>query len=198
LLAAAALMVDYLLNVAVGILAGVGALTSPIPVLHPYTFWLCLSVLLVITVMNLRGTSRAALHGQSPTYLFVASLGFILVWGTYKMMAAHGQPEPVVAPPHIPKASEAVTLWLLLRAFASGCTAVTGVEAVSNGVNAFAEPKVRYAHGKLAAIVIILARPAAAWDRLWIAYVARGYGVLAMDRHRRVIRAFTATVAPET
>jgi amino acid transporter len=177
LLAAAALMVDYLLNVAVGISAGVGALTSAIPVLHPYTLWLCLGVLLVITVMNLRGTRESGLTWAAPTYLFVASLGFILIWGTYKLMASHGQPEPVVAPPHIPQASEAVTLWLLLRAFASGCTAMTGVEAVSNGVSAFAEPKVRQAHGTLATIVVILGLLL-----LGIAHVARGYGVMAMDQ----------------
>ena len=177
LLAAAALMVDYLLNVAVGISAGVGALTSAIPMLHPYTLWLCLGILFVIAVMNLRGTRESGLAWAVPTYLFVASLGVILAWGTYKVMTSHGQPEPAVPPPHIPQASDAVTLWLLLRAFASGCTAMTGVEAVSNGVNAFAEPKVRYAHGTLAAIVIILGLLL-----LGIAYVARGYGVMAMDQ----------------
>ncbi|MFL5281708.1 MAG: APC family permease [Rhodopila sp.] len=177
LLAAAALMVDYLLNVAVGISAGVGALTSAIPVLHPYTFWLCLGILLAITVMNLRGTRESGLAWAAPTYLFVATLGFVLAWGAYKLMASHGQPEPVVAPPHVPQASEAVTLWLLLRAFASGCTAMTGVEAVSNGVNAFAEPKVRHAHGTLAAIVAVLGLLL-----LGIAHVARGYGVIAMDQ----------------
>jgi amino acid transporter len=131
LLAAAALMVDYLLNVAVGISAGVGALTSAMPVLHPYTLWLCLGVLLVITVTNLRGTRESGLAWAVPTYLFVASLTLILVWGTYKLMMSDGQPEVVVAPPHIPQARETITLWLLLRAFASGCTAMTGVEAVS-------------------------------------------------------------------
>jgi amino acid transporter len=177
LLAAAALMVDYLLNVAVGISAGVGALTSAIPVLHPYTLWVCLGILVVITVTNLRGTRESGLAWAVPTYVFVASLGLILVWGTYKLMASHGQPEPVVAPPHILGTTETITLWLLLRAFASGCTAMTGVEAVSNGVNAFAEPKVRHAHGTLAAIVVILGLLL-----LGIAHVVRGYGVMAMDQ----------------
>jgi amino acid transporter len=177
LLAAAALMVDYLLNVAVGISAGVGALTSAVPMLHPYTLWLCLGILLVITGMNLRGTRESGLAWAVPAYLFVACLGLILIWGIYKLMASHGRPEPVVAPPHVPQASEAVTLWLLLRAFASGCTAMTGVEAVSNGVNAFTEPKVRHAHGTLAAIVVILGLLL-----LGIAHVARGYGVMAMDQ----------------
>src|ERR1700712_5023124 len=81
LLAAAAPMGDYLLNVAVGIAAGVGALTSAIPILHPYTLWLCLGILAAITVMNLRGTRESGLVWAVPTYLFVGSLGFVLVWG---------------------------------------------------------------------------------------------------------------------
>jgi amino acid transporter len=78
LLAAAALMLDYLLNVAVGISAGVGALTSAIPALHPYTLPLCLGILAVITVANLRGTKESGLAWAVPTYTFVASLGFVL------------------------------------------------------------------------------------------------------------------------
>ena len=84
LLAAAALMVDYMLNVAVGISAGIGALTSAIPALHPYTLWLCLGMLAVITVMNLRGMRESGLAWAVPTYIFVVSLGFILAWGMYK------------------------------------------------------------------------------------------------------------------
>jgi amino acid transporter len=127
--------------------------------------------------MNLRGTRESGLAWSVPTYLFVASLGLIQVWGTYKLMASGGRPEPVVAPPEVPQAAQAVTLWLLLRAFASGCTAMTGVEAVSNGVNTFAEPRVRHAHGPLAAIVVILGLLL-----LGIAHVAQAYGVMAMDQ----------------
>jgi Amino acid permease len=114
-----------------------------------------------------------------PTYLFVASLGSILAWGAYKAVLAGGHPHPVLRPPRIPRPTEAVTLWLLLRAFASGCTAMTGVEAVSNGVNAFDEPKVRHAHGTLAAIVIILGLLL-----LGIAHVAGFYGVMAIDQSK--------------
>jgi amino acid transporter len=177
LLAASALMVDYLLNVAVGISAGVGALTSAIPALHPYTLWLCLGILAVITVANLRGTRESGLAWAVPTYTFVASLGFVLAWGAWKAMVTGGQPEPVVPPPEVPQATEAVTLWLLLRAFASGCTAMTGVEAVSNGVSAFREPKVRHAHGTLAAICAVLGVLL-----VGIAHVAQAYGVMAMDQ----------------
>lgn len=179
LLAAAALMVDYMLNVAVGIAAGVGALTSAAPMLHPYTLWLCLGILAAITVMNLRGTRDSGVAWSVPTYLFVASLGAILVWGTVKALASGGHPHAVVAPPAPPQAAEAVTLWILLRAFASGCTAMTGVEAVSNGVGAFREPTVRHAHGTLAAIVVILGLLL-----LGIAHVAEAYGIMAMDQMR--------------
>jgi amino acid transporter len=177
LLAAAALMVDYLLNVAVGISAGVGALTSAVPALQSYTLWLCLCILAAITVMNLRGTRESGIAWGVPTYLFVVSLGFVLAWGTYKIVISGGQPQPVIHPPEVPQPAGVLTLWLLMRAFASGCTAMTGVEAVSNGVNAFREPKVRQAHGTLAAIVVILALLL-----LGIAYVAHAYGVMAMDQ----------------
>jgi amino acid transporter len=177
LLAASALMVDYLLNVAVGISAGIGALTSAMPMLHPYTLWLCLGVLACITVTNLRGTKESGLAWALPTYLFVVSLGFVLAWGTYKWLAAGGHPHAVVEPPEMAKDVAPLTLWTMLRAFASGCTAMTGVEAVSNGVNAFKEPKVRYAHGTLAAIVLMLGVLL-----LGIAHVAQGHGVMAMDQ----------------
>jgi amino acid transporter len=177
LLAATALMIDYVLNVAVGISAGVGALTSAVPVLHPYTLELCLAILLLITLLNLRGTLEAGLVFSFPTYLFVLSFAGLLLFGLAQAVASGGRPAPIVPPPAAPAASEALTLWLLLRAFASGCTAMTGVEAVSNGVGAFRAPTVRYAHRTLAAIVLILAALLAG-----IAYLAHAYGIAAMDQ----------------
>jgi amino acid transporter len=177
LLAAAALMVDYLLNVAVGISAGVGALTSALPALHPATLWLCLGILAVLTLMNLRGTRETGLAWAVPTYVFVASFLLILGWGAWK--AASGHPAPVIRPPAPPPAVEALGPWLLLRAFAAGCTAMTGVEAVSNGVSAFRAPRVRHAHGTLAAIVLTLGVLL-----LGIAHLARVYGIMAMDETR--------------
>ncbi len=177
LVAAAALMVDYMLNVAVGISAGVGALTSAVATLHPYTLWLCLGILLAITLVNLRGTKESGLALALPTYLFIASLFFILGYGAWAVWASDGHPRPVVAPAGKAEAAGAVTVWLVLRAFAAGCTAMTGVEAVSNGVSAFKEPTVKYAHRTLAAICAVLGLLL-----LGIAYLARAYGVVAMDQ----------------
>src|SRR5260370_5836161 len=149
LLAASALMIDYVLNVAVGISAGVGALTSAIPQLHPYTLELCLAVLALITVVNLRGTLEAGVIFSVPTYLFVASLGGVLLFGGVKVVVAGGSPVPVIPPPPLPAATETVTLWLLLPAFASGCTAMNGVEAVRYGGGAFPGPPVQDAPTQL-------------------------------------------------
>ncbi len=175
LLAAAALMVDYMLNVAVGISAGIGALASAIPAIHAYTLPLCLAVLAVVTLVNLRGTRESGLVFAGPTYVFIASLAVVLVTGASMAFTANGHPAAVIAPPALATA-EPVSLWLLLRAFAAGCTAMTGVEAVSNGVGAFREPRVRHAHRTLAAIVVVLGLLL-----LGIAYVARAYGISAMD-----------------
>jgi amino acid transporter len=177
LLAAAALMIDYVLNVSVGISAGVGALVSAVPELHPYILWLCLGILLLITVMNLRGTQESGRVLAVPTYVFIASFAIVLGLGTYKALAAGGTPQPVVPPPALPQAMEAVSVWLLLRAFASGCTAMTGVEAVSNGMGAFRDPPVRYGHRTLTAIVVILGLLLIA-----IAHLSTVYGVAAMDQ----------------
>jgi amino acid transporter len=91
LIAAAALMIDYVLTVAIGISAGVGALTSAVPSLHPYTLTLCLVILVVVTVMNLRGTADAGRAWALPTYLFAVSFVVILAIGTYETLATSGQ-----------------------------------------------------------------------------------------------------------
>ncbi len=177
LLAAAALMIDYVLNVAVGISAGVGALTSSVPALQPYTLWLCLGVLLAVALANLRGTREAGLLFALPTYLFILSFLAIIAVAITRLAFDHGPPHVVIAPPPLGRATQAVGWWLLLRAFAAGCTAMTGVEAVSNGVNAFKEPVVRQAHATLTVICVVLGLLLAG-----VAYVARGYGLGAMDQ----------------
>src|SRR5215469_13866578 len=142
LLAAAALMVDYLLNVAVGISAGVGAVISAIPGLQPYTLSLCLLILLALTIVNLRGMREAGLIFMLPTVLFVGTLMIMIGIGLWSAYASGGHPQPVAAPLRERGVVQVAGVWLLLRAFASGCTAMTGVEAVSNGVPAFRQPVV--------------------------------------------------------
>jgi len=177
LLASAAIMVDYVLNVAVGISAGVAALISAVPALHPYTLPLCLGILALLTFINLRGTMDAGRLFAPPTYLFITCFMIVIILGVYAAVTSGGHPQPVVPPPPLPKAVEAVSLWLLLRAFASGCTAMTGVEAVSNGVDAFREPHVTNARATLAVIVVTLGILLGG-----IAYLAMSYGIMAMDQ----------------
>ena len=99
LLAAAALMIDYILTVAVGISAGVGALVSAVPKILPHTLSFCLIILILITFINLRGMRQAGIIFMVPTYLFVGSLLAAIGWGVFKSVMAGGHPVPVVAPP---------------------------------------------------------------------------------------------------
>ena len=156
LLAAAALMVDYILTAAVGISAGVGAIVSAFPSLEPHTLSLCIGILVVVTLINLRGLRQAGALFMAPTYLFVASLALMIGIGLWKAAASGGHPAAVIAPPALPRATEIAGVWLLLKAFASGCTAMTGVEAVSNGVSAFRKPVSKNAKLTLTIIIVIL------------------------------------------
>ena len=177
LLAAAALMIDYVLTAAVGISAGIGALVSAAPSLQSKTLMLCLIALVLLTVANLRGQREAGGIFMFPTYLFLICMFAMIAIGVAKVfMAANGHPLPVIAPPAAPKALEAVGAWLLLKAFASGCTAMTGVEAVSNGVKAFREPTVKTAQRTLAIIIAALIIMLGG-----IAYLAQQYQVSATD-----------------
>lgn len=178
LVAAGALCLDYTLNVAVAISAGVGAIVSAAPVLLPYTLLICLTILVALTVTNLRGVRESGLLFMLPTYLFLLCLGGTIVVGIVKVLASHGHPTPVVPLPSPVSKPTVVTglagAWLLLRAFASGCTAMTGVEAVSNGVPMFREPTVRNARRALGIIIGALVFLLAG-----IAYLSRTYGIVA-------------------
>jgi amino acid transporter len=174
LFAGAALMIDYILNVAVGISAGVGAMVSAIPALQPQTLRLCLAILLVLTLVNLRGIREVGLAFMLPTYVFVGSLGAVIVVGLFKTWSGGGHPVPVAPILRPGPAVAAVSAWLLVRAFSSGCTAMTGVEAVSNGVQAFRDPKVKNAHATLTVIIATLIFLLAG-----IAYLCRAYDIAA-------------------
>lgn len=174
LLAAAALMIDYVLTAAVGISAGVGALVSIAPSLQPHTLGLCLGILAVITLVNLRGVKESGTVFLAPTYLFLGSMVLVLGVGVVKALLAGGRPEAVVAPPVGHAVQATMGLWLLLQVFASGCTAMTGVEAVSNGVKAFREPVVPNAQKTLTVIIALLILLL-----VGIAYLIGAYGIQA-------------------
>ncbi len=176
LLAAAALLADYILTAAVGISAGVGALISAVPRLLPHTVSLCVGILIVITILNLRGVREAGTIFAVPTYLFVGTLLITIIAGVVRVLMSGGHPAPVVALPPPPPMTQAVTYWLLLKVFASGCTALTGVEAVSNGVKAFKEPTVKNAQRTLTVIIFLLAVLLAG-----ISYLVKVYGIAATD-----------------
>src|SRR3984885_6833403 len=132
LLAAAALMIDYILNSAVGISAGVGALVSAFPRLEPHTLALCLAILLILTLINVRGVKDTGSAFPIPHYLFVGTLLIVIIVGAVRALAAGGHPIPVVEPPHLPVSASMLSLWVLAKVFAGGCTAMSGVELVSN------------------------------------------------------------------
>ena len=176
LLAAAALMIDYVLTVAVGISAGVGALVSAVPGLQSHTLVICLGILVLITLINLRGMRDTGLVFMAPTYLFVGTLLAAILIGLFKTLVSGGHPVAVEPPPHITQAAAVPGAWLILQAFASGCTAMTGVEAVSNGVKAFREPVVSTARRTLTIIIFLLMVLLAG-----IAYLVRAYGIQATD-----------------
>jgi amino acid transporter len=176
LLAAAALMIDYILTAAVGISAGVGALISAVPQLQPYTLQLCLGVLLILTIVNMRGVHDTGVIFMIPTYLFTGTLLIVIAVGAWQVVHTGGHPHPLGTLPKIPAATAAVSMWFLLKVFSSGCTAMTGVEAVSNGVMAFREDARKNAKITLTVVIVLLAVLLGG-----IALLCRSYGIAATD-----------------
>lgn len=163
LTAAAALLIDYVLNAAVSVTAGVAALASAFPALWPYRTALALLLLLVITLVNLRGVREAGTVMTIPVYLFLATYLGMIAWGIGVVLVRGPGVFPAVLPAPTGEggASAAalapVTIFLLLRTFASGATALTGVEAISNAVPIFHEPVVRNAQRTMAAMAGLMA-----------------------------------------
>jgi amino acid transporter len=147
LIAAASLLVDYTLTVAVSISAGVLAITSAFPQLEPYRVEMCLAFLAVLTVGNLRGIRESGNIFAVPTYFFIFSIALLLLAGLYRYLTGGIMPVEAAAP--TAAGQQRVTTFLLLTAFANGCTAMTGVEAVSNGVPAFRPPEAKNASATL-------------------------------------------------
>jgi amino acid transporter len=139
LVAAASLIVDYVLNAAVGVSAGVEALTAAFPALYGARVWLCLVVLALITAVNMWGVAESARVFTVPTLAFVAAMAIVIVAGAIRS-------HPAVTLSHtLPSATDTVGTLLILKAFASGCSALTGVEAIANSVPQFRKPRARRA-----------------------------------------------------
>lgn len=143
LIAASALLVDYVMTVVVSVVAGVIAVTSASPGLHHHAVVLSVGMTALIALANLRGVKESGRAFAIPTYAFIASVGLLFLTAMWR--ATHGGiPEASTAGQHLEQTAHVggiFTLLLVLRAFASGCTALTGVEAISNGVPAFRKPK---------------------------------------------------------
>jgi len=154
LVAGAALLIDYILTVAVSIAAGVAAITSALPAVAEHKVALGVTLVALIMLANLRGIRESGTIFAAPTYIFVATMAVMIVVGLARLLLGMESAHP--APHEAPAALQGLTLFLLLRAFASGCTALTGVEAISNGVPAFQEPESRNAAMTLTWMAAIL------------------------------------------
>jgi amino acid transporter len=154
LVAAAALMIDYVLTVAVSVSAGVQALATLLPQVAPDVVAIDVACVLLITVVNLRGVRDAGSVFAIPTYLFIGSALLLILVGCLKAFLLHHQPLLGHFPPVAPV--EGLGLFLILRSFAAGCSAMTGVEAISNGIPAFKRPEARNAAITLTWMAVLL------------------------------------------
>jgi amino acid transporter len=173
LVAGAALMVDYILTVAVSVAAGIAAITSAIRPLYPYRVTLCVIGVAVIAIGNLRGVRESGRLFALPTYLFLAAYFLLIGWGGLQWLRGTAA---AAAPPPPAAGGEMLTAFLALRAFSSGCAAMTGIEAVSDGVPAFRPPESQTARRVLLALGAILIALF-----LGISALAHAYGVVPVE-----------------
>ena len=169
LIAAAALMIDYVLTVAVSVAAGIAALTSAVPSLFAYREALGLVASVFIIVMNLRGMRESGKFFAIPTYFAIGALGMMVAIGSIQALFGQGVS---VSPDH-QEAVEELTLFLILRSFAAGCSAVTGMEVISNGVKAFRRPESQNASTTMIHMALVLAALF-----MGISFLAYHYGIL--------------------
>jgi amino acid transporter len=154
LVAAASLMIDYVLTVAVSVSAGVLALVTLFPQLAPYVVPIDVALVIFITVVNLRGVRESGSIFAIPTYIFIGSALLLIIVGSIKSFFI--QHDPIIGNFQYAPATESLTLFLVLRSFAAGCAAMTGIEAISNGVPAFKKPEARNARITLTWMAVIL------------------------------------------
>lgn len=185
LVAASSLLIDYILTVAVSVSAGVAALTSAFHGLDPLRIEIALVIVIFITVMNLRGVKESGTFFAIPTYAFVVGIMTMIVIGVAKVIMGDVTP---VQPPDAETLAEAttasggLTLFLVLRAYAGGCTALTGVEAISNGIPAFRSPESRNAGQTLLIMVALLTTMF-----LGITFLANQYDVVAVEGSEQTV-----------
>jgi amino acid transporter len=181
LVAAAALLTDYILTVAVSISSGIAAITSAYPALLSHTVGLCVAAIVLLTVVNLRGVRESGAAFSVPTYVFILTMSALIVTGMYRGWSGH-EMATISAPLKVDPASVRshatfpvgfALAFLMLRAFAEGCVAMTGTEAISNGITAFKQPTQRNAATTLGWMALILAT-----FFLGTSYLARHYGVM--------------------
>lgn len=151
MVAGAALAVGYILTVAVSVSSGVEQMTSAFPSLRPYTIALAVFLVLLLMVGNLRGVRESAKIFGVPTYAFIIGILVMIIYGFFKIKSGYVPPEPELGKP-----AQTITLLLMLKAFASGCTALTGVEAISNSVPNFKTPSPKYAKTVLLLLCITI------------------------------------------
>lgn len=152
LVAGAALLIDYILNVAVSVTAGVAAIASAFPGLWPYKVTIALALLVVITLANLRGLRETGTLMSIPVYLFLGTYLLMIVYGLIRL-AIEGPSAAVIS---APVALQPLTIILILHAFSTGCTALTGIESISNGVPSFKPPEAKNAGRTLIAMAILM------------------------------------------
>ena len=177
LLAAAALMIDYILTAAVGITAGIGAVVCDQQWLQPHMLMLCLLVLAFLALVNMRGVKDTGAAFIPPTFLFVGTVLTTVAFGVFRVIVAGGHPVARAEMPHaLPATIGYLSVWLALKSFSNGCAAMTGVEAVSNGVMAFRDPRVKNA--QMALTVIMSTLVVMLFGTAWL---AKQYGIMAME-----------------
>lgn len=154
--AGAALLTDYILTVAVSVSSGVAQIVSAVPFLHPHRVWIAIGLVLFVMLINLRGVKESGVAFSIPTYFFILMMFVTVGFGLMRLFS--GSLGMVIDPPHleVPEAVAAITPFLILHAFSSGTAALTGVEAISNGITAFREPRSRNAGITLIWMALIL------------------------------------------
>jgi amino acid transporter len=161
LVAGASLLTDYILTVATSVSSGVAAITSAIPVLSGHNVLLTISAIVFVCVANLRGVKESGAFFAIPTYGFIACIMMLLSVGFSKWLFGFGGPAPTPEQVHhaignAQQVSGIAFIWIFMRAYSAGCTALTGVEAISNGVTAFKEPSSRNASKTMIWMVVLL------------------------------------------